>query len=153
LFNQGRPEGNGPRDERRRAWPPGARMSSLPRHASPLNTLPTPNGVHFRSNGGRTVSVSNVKPQGRPEIVAEAIYIQMGQMLGTPMKSEADAWRVEQQGIPIRRYVLLVDRFDLAPDAVGSESTLRRRVKLSQSGAELSKRGSFKRQGKDRSKE
>jgi putative toxin-antitoxin system antitoxin component (TIGR02293 family) len=76
------------------------------------------------------MSDSNVKQQERPEAGAETVYTRMGQMLGTPIKSEADAWRIVNLGIPTKRYVILAKRLKLAPNAVASESTLRRRLKM-----------------------
>lgn len=76
------------------------------------------------------MSDSNVKQQERPEVGPETVYTRMGQMLGTPIKSEADAWRIVNLGIPTMRYVILAKRLKLAPNAVASESTLRRRLKM-----------------------
>jgi putative toxin-antitoxin system antitoxin component (TIGR02293 family) len=77
------------------------------------------------------MSDSNVNQQERADVGTETVYTRMGQMLGTSITSEADAVRVVSVGIPTKRYVMLAKRFKLAANAVASESTLRRRVKLS----------------------
>lgn len=56
------------------------------------------------------------------------IYVRMGEMLGMPIRSEADAWCIVKSGIPTENYVQLVTRLRLAPNAVVSETTLRRRL-------------------------
>ena len=76
------------------------------------------------------MSGRNVKQQEQPGIYRETVYTRMGQMLGTPIKSEADAWRIVNLGLSTKRYVILAKRLKLAPDAVASESTLRRRLKM-----------------------
>lgn len=78
------------------------------------------------------MSGSNVKRNQVPEIAPETIYTRMGRMLGIPIKSEADAWRVVHQGVLTKNYVILAKRLKLAPNAVAAESTLRRRLKTNE---------------------
>jgi putative toxin-antitoxin system antitoxin component (TIGR02293 family) len=79
---------------------------------------------------GGTMSSGNVKRQERPQILPETVYTRMSELLGTPITSEADAWHFVKRGISTKRYVILAERLQLAPDAVAPASTLRRRVKM-----------------------
>ena len=75
---------------------------------------------------------ANPKPKQSPDELPESVYLQMGRLLGTPINSESDAFRLMQKGIPTERYMVLSKRFRLTASAVASESTLRRRLLAAQ---------------------
>lgn len=62
----------------------------------------------------------------------ETVFSRMGRMLGMPMHSEAQAWRLSTQGVAVERYVMVAARLGLRADAIGPESTIRRRIKKAQ---------------------
>lgn len=85
----------------------------------------------------------------QPQENRPSIYARMGQLLGTPIGSEADLLRLTKAGIPARRYLLLAERLRLAPGAIGAESTLRRRVRTLHSAA-VQRRGRGKSEAEPR---
>ncbi len=62
------------------------------------------------------------------EAPRETVYSRMSTLLGTAIRSEADILRIAQAGVPAVRYVQLADLLQLRPDAIGKESTIRRRL-------------------------
>ena len=76
-----------------------------------------------------------------PELTGQApeavpsVFEKVGNLLGTKIRSEQDAFRLVLSGVKPRSYRLFIKHLKAPPSLIGSESTLRRRLK---ENAELS---------------
>jgi hypothetical protein len=79
--------------------------------------------------------VSHPESAGQAPDAAPSVFERVGNLLGTTIKSEQDAFRLVMAGVKPRSYRLFVKHLKAPPSLIGSESTLRRRLK---DNAELS---------------